>query len=112
MRQGSIRAIFVGFLAVQLILPLFVLWGPRPSRFGWQMYSAVRPMPRFEVSIADGSTHEVEVARHVVRARAEVPYGTLLPHHLCGVVPGAEAVLVEWPAEEDEAAETETLRCP
>ncbi|HVS65983.1 MAG TPA: hypothetical protein VMT85_21050 [Thermoanaerobaculia bacterium] len=50
--SGWVRWFAIAYLLVQIGLPLFQLARPRPARFGWQMYSAVRPVDIFFVDRA------------------------------------------------------------
>ena len=40
-RTLAISVVVAAFLAVQVLVPLVALFGPRPARFSWQMYSAL-----------------------------------------------------------------------
>jgi hypothetical protein len=87
---------FVAFLLVQLAVPAYMLTQPRPARFGWQMYSAVRPDVvggAFHIEDARGEASPVVRSLHVARARLEVDYLEVLPPYLCEVVAGAAAVV-------------------
>lgn len=62
----------LAYLGVQVGLPLLQLAKPRPARFGWQMYSAVRPV---DVFIVDASGARYAIAPH----RLDVFRGDLDP---------------------------------
>jgi hypothetical protein len=78
------------FLIVQLAIPISRI-GDDARRFGWQMFSTAHAAPEFVVVTA---TEEIAIDHrdYVAMARADVDFETLLPPHLCQVVPGAESV--------------------
>jgi hypothetical protein len=80
------------FLAVQLAIPISRI-GDDARRFGWQMFSTAQFAPEFVVVTA---TEEIEIDHrdYVAMPRADVDFETLLPPHLCVVVPAA--VSVRW----------------
>ena len=71
------------FLTVQLVLPAIALFGPRPARFAWQMYSALPPVPRAWTVQGDGTTQEVDLVPLFAARRAEIDYQAVLREGLC-----------------------------
>lgn len=96
-RTALAAVFFVGFLAVQLIVPLLDV-GPSRTRFGWKMFSSRYPAVRFSVESADGEVERIQY-RPYTKHRLEVRYENHLPTHLCGQLPGAAAILVKVPNE-------------
>jgi len=70
------------FLLVQVALPVAALFGDRPGRFGWHMYSAVPDLPEVWVIRSDGSEMSVDLSR-LAKGRAEINYTTALWAALC-----------------------------
>lgn len=87
-------AVLLAFLAVQLAIPITRLSSERGERFGWQMYSAVKPAPDFEVISAGGERAAIDLDDYVVSPRLDVDITGHLPQHLCTVIP--RAVEVSW----------------
>jgi hypothetical protein len=94
------------FLAIQLVVPAAALFGPRPARFAWHMYSALPPVPEAWIVHADGSTEVVDVTGLFVVPRAEIDYAEALRGRLCDVS-GA----VEIQVRPDADGPMETIRC-
>jgi hypothetical protein len=95
-RQTHAAVFSLAYLLVQLAVPAYMLTQPRPARFGWQMYSAVRADVvggAFHIEDARGGLTPVDRSRHVARARLEVDYLEVLPPYLCDTVAGAAAVV-------------------
>ncbi len=79
-------------LTVQLAIPITRLGQHDVAeRFGWQMFSAVRPPIEFVVHTEDGDV-EVKVQDHFARVRGDLPVAVLLPPKLCEEIEGAESV--------------------
>jgi hypothetical protein len=76
----------VAFLSVQLLVPALALFGPRPTRFAWQMYSALPPVPRAWAVAADGTVREVDLEPLFAARRAEIDYQAVLREGLCDAV--------------------------
>ena len=91
-------ALFCGaFLVVQMAVPAIQWRGPRPARFGWQMWSVPVALPRFVTVMHDGSRHDADLVRYVGVGRGEMDLRDALPPHLCRVVPDIAAVEVRDP---------------
>lgn len=83
------------FVAVQLIVPTIALFGPRASRFGWQMYSGAQTRAEFVMVDANGREHAVDVHDYVGQHRAEIDLTGSLPAYICEVEPRAALVRIE-----------------
>jgi hypothetical protein len=105
-RSRILGLLAVAFLVVQLAVPAVALFGPRPSRFGWHMYSALPPVPHAWVIHADGSQETVDVTSLFVVPRAEIDYATALRDRLC-----AFSGAVEVRVQPDADAATEVISC-
>ena len=93
--------VIVAFLLVQIAVPLVALFGPRPGRFAWQMYSALPDVPRAWTVAADGSEQRVDLDVLFAVRRAEMDYVGVLRTGLCDAT-GAPAVKIQandgdWP---------------
>lgn len=101
-RPRLVIVVCAAILAVQLLIPLHQLGQPRPARWGWQMYSTIRPRSTFTVLLADGSAYAVDPRDYVPHIRTEIDLDPLLPAYLCRTVPGIVAVRItplDGPAE-------------
>ena len=98
---------FVLFLAVQIIVPIVQLTKPRPTHFGWQMFSALRSLPRYWVVLDDGSQRDINMYEHIGMQRLDADYHRALPEYLCRAYPTAVAVRWQWP----DADDIEEFRC-
>jgi hypothetical protein len=108
LRAKLIMLFAAGFLAVQVAVPVVRLAAPRPSRFGWHMYSGSSSAPTFWVVTRDGASREVALEDHLGYARPELEYLPWLPRHLCRTVPDAAAVRHQA----DGAKSVEEFACP
>lgn len=104
-RQQLVLAIFMAFLAIQVAIPLVQLAGERPERFGWQMFSASREHPDFEVVKADGSVQAVDANDYLGYLRLEMEFADELAAHLCEIGPDTTAVRIsDGPGKVEERA--------
>lgn len=71
------------FLTIQLVLPVVALFGGRPGRLGWQMYSAMPSVPTAWMVSADGSLTRLQLGDVFALQRAEINYRLVLPANLC-----------------------------
>lgn len=83
--------VIAAFAIVQLAIPISRFGSPDTVRFGWQMFSTYEPDPGFIVETDTGST-EVDLEEYMARVRSDIDITSLMPAHLCSVVPGAEEV--------------------
>src|SRR5262245_6116127 len=96
-RNRLILAFCIVFLLVQVIVPIMQLPQPRPSRFGWQMFSGYRHIPKYWTVTADGAQHDVNVEELVGVRRLDADYHPALLDHLLRHTPGVVAVRWQWP---------------
>jgi hypothetical protein len=90
-----VPALIVAFLALQLAVPAVALFGPRPARFAWQMYSALPDVPKAFAVEADGTEHPVDLQRLFAVQRAEIDYASVLRTGLCDAT-GSSAIRLEF----------------
>lgn len=81
--RGALRVLIVGFLALQLALPVLALAGPRPTGFGWQMFTAYAPPPSVSVELAGAVVTPVELADVLAHPRPEAELDAALVEGLC-----------------------------
>ena len=93
-RTALVSGLVTAFLAIQVVVPTVALLGPRPARFGWQMYSALPDMPRAWVLNRDGSEHPIDLGRLFAVQRAEIDYVAVLRTGLCEAT-GFSAVKIQ-----------------
>lgn len=106
-RTLAISVVIVAFLALQVLVPLMALFGPRPGRISWQMYSALPRVPHAWTVAADGTERPVDLAALFAVQRAEIEYSAVLRAGLCDLT-GAPAVKIQ----DDEGAQPELIACP
>lgn len=87
------RAVVATVVALFLVPAAILLLAPKPSRFGFQMYSGYGVV---DATWQDrtGRTHEVDIYDHLANDRGEVDWPRLLPERLCDRIPGAVEVEV------------------
>ncbi|HET7521610.1 MAG TPA: hypothetical protein VFK61_08760 [Candidatus Limnocylindria bacterium] len=101
-RQVAVPLFIAAFLGVQLLVPVVQLFGPRPQRFGWQMYSALPEVPRVFAIQADGVEREVDLARLFAVQRSEINYVAALQAGACDAT-GAAAIRLAFENGESQA---------
>jgi len=105
-RRTLAVAVFLAiFLVWQLVVPTAALFGSRPQRFGWQMYSTFPELPQAWTIDAAGVETQVEVKEYFAQLRAEVDFAAALRAGLCDAS-GAVAIKVS-----DPRGTTETIAC-
>jgi len=82
------------FLCLQLAIPVVALFGPRPGRFAWQMYSALPDVPQAWIVEADGHELQVDLSRLFAVRRAEIDYVAVLRAGLCDAT-GAAVIRIQ-----------------
>jgi hypothetical protein len=92
-RSRLAAAFVVAWVVVQAVIPMVVLGQPRPSRFGWQMYTTTTDLPHVSVRMTDGRVVPIDVGASIARDRAEAGYLDALILALCAR-DGAAAVIV------------------
>jgi hypothetical protein len=101
-RATLVAAFIATFLVLQVAVPAGALFGPRPARFAWQMYSALPPVPKAWTVAADGTQQPVDLATLFAAQRAEIDFESVLREGLCDAT-GAAAIRIQ--ATEDAAIE-------
>ena len=99
------------YLVVQVVVPAVQLLGPRPARFGWQMFAAHTIAPAFIVENADGRHARVDVDDFFAFRRGDLDPAVFdrLPPHLCRLDP--QITVVYERRVPDPAAPIETHPC-
>lgn len=92
--QPVLRWLVVAFVIVQVAVPIVALAGPRPGRFGWQMFTTYAPVPRVWIETTNGSLSEVYLEALLVHPRPETDLTPALAAALCDDE-GVQAVLIE-----------------
>ncbi|HWJ11893.1 MAG TPA: hypothetical protein VNS46_21100 [Nocardioides sp.] len=87
------RALVATVLALFVVPAVILLVGPRPARFGFQMYSGYGSVSATWQDGA-GEQHAVDLADHLANDRSEVDWPTFLPEELCRRIPAAVRVEV------------------
>jgi hypothetical protein len=82
-RTLAISVLIAAFLAVQLLVPMVALFGPRPARFSWQMYSALPRVPHAWTIAADGTERPMDLGALFAVQRSEIDYTAVLRAGLC-----------------------------
>jgi hypothetical protein len=104
-RTLAVAAFLAVFLVWQLVIPTAALFGPRPQRFGWQMYSTFPDLPKAWTIGATGIETQVDVTEYFAQIRGEVDFAAALRAGLCDAS-GAVAVKVS-----DPRGTTEIVQC-
>lgn len=89
-----LRWLVIAFVIVQVAVPVAALAGPRPGRFGWQMFTTYAPVPRVWIETSDGSLSDVDLEALLVHPRPETDLTPALAAVLCQD-DGVQAVLIE-----------------
>jgi hypothetical protein len=92
--RGVLAGLIVGFLALQVAVPAISLFGPRPVRFGWHMYTVYAPTPLVWTEASDGELSRVDLDSVLVESSPEMDHGIALLEPLCGRA-GVDAVVIE-----------------
>ena len=94
-RNVLVLVFFVGFLAIQIIVPIVKLTSPRPARFGWHMWTARKRNPQFILVMKDGTTSPVGLSTYLGLSRGELDIREAMSAHLCRVVPEVASVQIK-----------------
>jgi hypothetical protein len=105
-RAALTSLLVAAFLAAQLVVPVTALFGPRPARFAWHMYSALPQLPHAWTVSADGIEQPVDLGSLFAVQRAEIDYAAVLRAGLCDAT-GAPAVKIQAA----DAAQQELIEC-
>lgn len=87
------RAVLAVVVAIFAVPALILVIGPKPARFGFQMYSGYGD-PSAAWQDASGAWHRVDLAEQLASERSEVDWTLSLPDQLCARLPDAVAVEV------------------
>lgn len=87
---------FVVFLAIQILVPLYLLTRPRPARFGWQMYAGAKAPHSVTLTRKDGSEITVPASAFVGAYRGDLEMIEALPPFLCQRYPGVQSVRLNF----------------
>lgn len=80
------------FVLSQVLVPALLLLGPRPVRFGWQMYSAAYGPPTITLLLRTGDERQLPLGAFIVRARSDIRIDDAAVVALCPVYPEAVAI--------------------
>ena len=90
---------FFVYLAVQIAVPVYRLFQPKPSRFSWQMFSAAVVPARVWIVSANGE-QEISPATYIGNFRSDLEYERYALPHLCRVRPEATAIRYLMPLDD------------
>lgn len=94
-RQKLTAIFFVSYLVLQIGLPIYRFFAPRPSSFGWQMFAGIRTYPDFYLISTNGESVLVEQPfEYFGNPRADLDIVDVLPKYLCETNPQVETVLI------------------
>lgn len=102
-RTRCIAAFCAVFLIAQVAIPTAALVSPRPARFGWQMFSGVKPAPRVWIVDGTGAVREVDPLTRLGNPRGDLEYLPALAVGLCEMEPDAVAIRYDVRDGRDEA---------
>ena len=89
---------FFAYLAVQIALPVYHLFRPRPTRFGWQMFSAAS-VPSHVWIVSGDQLEEISAQAYIGYFRADLEWERYALPHLCRVRSPATAIRYVMPLE-------------
>lgn len=89
---------FFVYLGVQIAVPVYRLVQPRPTRFGWQMFSTSSVPARVWIVSSD-AVREISPAAHIGNFRSDLEYERYALPFLCRVRPDATAVRYVMPVD-------------
>ena len=87
------RVFFVTFLAVQILVPLVQAFGPKPTRFAWQMFSGTSVPLRIQIRTVT-EVRDIDVSGMVGNWRGDLNLEKYLPPFMCKRFPEASSVLL------------------
>ena len=88
---------FVSYLAWQIAVPTYRLFEPRPTRFGWQMFSASSLPTRVWLISASG-TQEISPVSYIGNVRSDLDYERYALPQICSQS-GAQSIRYLLPFE-------------
>ena len=95
-RKRTAACFFVAFLTIQIAVPVYKLFGPRPSRFGWQMYAGAKAPTTVSMIREDGSEKTVEISFFLGNYRSDLDLIDALPPFLCARDPRIKKVRLNF----------------
>ena|SRR5579859_5441100 len=81
--QWWVAAALVAFMTIQVVVPIVGLFGPRPARFGWQMYSVAEAAPQAWAEARNGSLTSIDLVGRLAVLRADTRDATAIGTALC-----------------------------
>lgn len=93
MQSRLLKGAIVLFVVFQVTVSSLALMGPRPGRFGWQMFTGSTPVPAVWVESESGSLEPVDIDRLIAYGRPEVDFTSALVRSLCGEADVAGVVI-------------------
>jgi hypothetical protein len=77
------------FVLSQVLVPAILLAGPRPVRFGWQMYAAMGEPPTITLLLREGGERLLPIESYIVRTRFDMQLSDEAVAALCAAYPEA-----------------------
>ncbi len=94
-QKGPLAAALAGLiLAVMIGVPLAGLFGQRPQRFGWQMYTVAHEAPKAWAIASGGSRVPLDIVDRFAILRGDLPDAAAVALAMCDFT-DATRVLVE-----------------
>lgn len=94
-REIAAAVFFLAFLGLQIALPVYKLFTPRPAQFGWQMFSDRYRPARLSVLLRNGETRALDPSVYLETSRGDLRFEGELARHLCRTDPRVAAVRLE-----------------
>ena len=85
------------YLALQIAVPTYRLFQPRPTRFGWQMFSASSVPPRGSLVYPTGNK-EISPVAYIGNVRSDLDYERYALPQICKQS-GAQSIRYSMPFE-------------
>jgi hypothetical protein len=104
-RKRAAAVFFAGFLAIQILVPLYMLTRPRPARFGWQMYSGAKAPLSITLIRKNGTEVTIPSDDYFGAYRGDLDVIETLPAYLCQRDSGVVSVRLNF-------AHSESLEFP
>ena len=93
--RDRVRAtIVVSYLVLQVAVPAVMLFGSRPQRFSWHMFTTAPIVPSLVLYRLPGGRDTVDVNAYFAVRRPELTESDLarLPAHICRITPDVRRV--------------------
>src|SRR6476661_6416694 len=88
---------FVTYLALQIAVPTYRLFQPRPTRFGWQMFSA-SSLPTQVWLVSSSGSREISPLSYIGNLRSDLDYERYALPQICKQS-GAQSIRYSMPFE-------------